>query len=403
MKLLELYSLASGLKIGKQHLLSQFFPLPFTRYITLHAASGMPAKNWPYYALAVELIKPYLDRYDIHIVQLGIKDDPAIPGCHHTMGKTSEHQANYLVERTLLHLGNDSVWAHRAGHLNLPLVALYGSTTSENHGPLEFDPQKSVFLSSHRWNRNPSFASQEAPQSIGVIDPFEVARSVLNLLAIPNTVVQKTLNIGPVFQAEMLEWVPNELVNPTFNPQLPLAARMDLAFNEAVLVQALQTGRKINIVTKTPLNLQVLQAFKDSILSYNHELDESTPKEYVLAVKKLIRQHTFFSRTKNEEVLAKLRFAFFDVANIEQVTDRTKPDFEKAVREYTNNSGFSLDSELKLGTMVFKSQKYVLSKGKIYLSMAHEKADKPVDSPEGNRVMDDEDWYRDTNHFFVYT
>ncbi len=402
MRLLERYALATGLKIGKQHLLEQFFPLPFSKYITLHASSGMLGKNYPHYSLVIELIKPYLAAQGIEIVQMGTKDDAAIPGCYHIMGKDNLHQASYLIRGALLHLGNDSIWGHRAGHLGTPLVQPWGPTDPANHSSLEHDPAKTVFLVSHRWGKHATFASQENPMSIGLIDPYDMARAVLKLLKIDNTLIQHTLNIGPVANMTMLELIPNCGVDASFNPDVPIAIRMDLEHNENVLAQLLQSGRKVNIVTKQQINLQLLTHFKDAILSYNHEVDQTTTAPYIREIKKLIKQHTFFTRTKEESQLAAIRYVHFDVANIEQVIDKTRVEFETSVREFTNDKGFNLDNALKLSILRFKCQKYLLSKGKIYLSLAHERADIPRDSPGGDQVIDSEDWYRDQNHMFVY-
>lgn len=403
MRLLELYSLATGLKIGKQHLIEQFFPLPFTRYITLHASSGMAGKNYPFYTQVIEVIKPLLAAQGIEIVQMGTKDDPAIPGCHHIMGKDNIHQASYLIRNALLHLGNDSIWGHRAGFLGTPLVQPWGPTDPANHSSLEHDPEKTAFLVSHRWGKHATFASQENPMSIALVDPYDMARAVLRLLKIEHSIKEKTLMVGPSFNAAMLELIPNVVPAPDFNAHLPFAVRMDLDHNEDILGRTLQSGRKVNIVTKAPINLQLLAHFKDSIVSYNHEVDETTPREYVLAIKKLVKQHTFFSRTKDEVKLADIRFAFFDVTNIQQVVDRTREDAEKEMKAYTNDPSFSLDSHLKSGTLRFRCQKYLLSKAKIYLSLAHEQADLPTDSPDGNKVIDSEDMWRDMNHLFIYS
>lgn len=402
MKLVESYSSLSSLPLNdKPFILEKFYPLPFDRYITLQGGAGFVSKCYGFYQVVIDLLRPYLLEHNIKTVLLGGKNDNLYQGVYDARGNTLG-QSHYLIRNALLHFGNDSWMAHAAGWLNKPLVALYGSTDKDVHGPYWSNKKETILLDSHRWNRNPTFASQENPMSIALVDPFDVARAVLKLLDIPNTITQKTLNVGPSFMGEMLEWVPDQVVNPGFNPQLPLAVRMDLLHNEENLTKVLQLGRKVNIVTKLPVNLNLLTHFKDSILSYNHEISSDTSPDYVTQVKKRIKATTFFSRSTNEDELSRLRFIFFDATNIEKVTDKTRKDFEIAVSEYTNDPTFSLDSATKSLRMVFKAHKYVLSKGKIYLSMAHEKADLPADSAEGNYLIDSEDFYKDLNHFLVY-
>lgn len=402
MRLLERYALATGLKIGKQHLIERFFPLPFTRYMTLHASSGMAGKNYPFYGTVVELIKPYLSAAGIEIVQMGTKDDPAIPGCHHIMGKDNIHQASYLIRNALLHLGNDSIWGHRAGHLGVPLVQPWGPTDPANHSSLEHDPAKTAFIVSHRWGKHPTFLAQENPPSIALVCPFAIARAVLDLLKITHTLIQSTVHVGQSFNAPLLEWIPNLPVAPNFNPDAALVVRYDLCVNEAALVQTLQTGRKVNILTKTPLNPQILAGFKPLIITYGHEVDETTPVEYVVGVRKLFPAATFFTRETDPAKIAALRFRFFDVVALQQSTDRTRADFEKAAREYLNDPAFALDFEGRARKLGFKTNKYILSNGKIYTSHAHEKADVPVGAPGANEVRDEDVWYHDMNHWLVH-
>lgn len=403
MKLLELYSLASGLKIGKQYLVESFYPLPFTRYITLQSSSGMPGKNYSFFPLVVELIKPYLDANNIHIVQLGGKDDVLIASCHSTLTNSSVGQASYLLRNALLHLGSDSVFGHRAGYLDIPMVQLWGPTDPANHSSYEADPAKTVHLVSHRWGRNPSFAAQEQPKSIDLICPFDVARATLDLLKIQHTITQRTINMGGGYNQLVLEWIPNVVVNPAFNPDLPLAVRYDMAPNEQMLAQVLQLGRKVNIVTKSEINLNLLNATKGQILTYNHEVDETISLDYVKAVRKIRPDAIFFTRSADEAKVASIRFHLFDIVQVQQVRDKTRDDFVKAAREYLNDPTFSLDIGDKFPRLEFRTNKYVLSNGKMYLSLAHERAGLDKESPQGNVVLDDEWYWHDQNQMMVYT
>ncbi len=90
------------------------------------------------------------------------------------------------------------------------------------------------------------------------------------------------------------------------------------------------------------------------------------------------------------------------MTTVEQVIDKTREDLEKAIRDYTNNPTYSLDSQPKSGILRFRSQKYVLSKAKIFFSLAHERAGIPTDAPNGNEVILTDDWIKDLNHFLVY-
>lgn len=399
--LAETYSRSTGLKIDKPYLKEDFFPLPFERYITINSGSNQPTKNYDYLQTVLEILTPYLASAGISLVLLGGKDDPSLSGVYDLRGKTSYGQSYYLLRRAILHLGNDSWTIHAGGALNTPLVALYGSTDPYIHGP-HWKPEKMRLLESHRWGRKPSF-SQENPKTVNLICPFSVARAVLELLEIPHTLPQRTLNIGGAYNQSLLELIPNTVPAPDFNNHLPMVVRMDLEHNENILAQVFQTGRKVNVLTKAPINLGLLQQARPLILSFNFEMDENVPTDYVVALKKIVPNTTFFTRETDAVKVAALRFKFFDIVTIQQATDKTRADFEKACQEYTNDPTFSLDTAIKSGKMEFKSQKYVLSRGKIYLSHAHEKADIAVGAEGANSVRDEDVFYHDMNHWFVYS
>lgn len=231
MKLLPRYASECGLKIGHQWLLESFYPLPITRYITLHAGSGMAAKNYPLYQEVVAMILNILESQGIKIVQLGGKDEPLVNGCVDLRGKTDYHQSAYILRNSMLHVGNDSWLMHRAGDINVPIVELFGSTTVENHSPYHYDPAKTVFIESHRGGKHATFASQEMPLTIAFIRPEEVANAVLRLLGITDLFIHTTHYIGAFYTHASLELVPNTCPAPTFFPELPVTARMDLHFD----------------------------------------------------------------------------------------------------------------------------------------------------------------------------
>lgn len=401
MRLIERYALSSGLKIAKQGLIENYYPLPFNRYITIHASSGMLGKEYPYYHMVVELIKPYLDRAGIKMVQIGGKDDKLLPDCHHTQGKTNLHQASYLVHGAALHLGNDSIWGHRAGYLGIPLVQPWGTTDPKNHSSYEADPAKTVFLESHRWGRNPTFASQENPMSIALIPPEDIASAVLRLLGLARPDFARTQFIGPLYQHTIFDWVPNAQPCLNLAPDIPISVRMDLEFSEQNLLAVLNTGRKVTILTKRPINLQILAAFKTNILSYSHEVDTDCPLDYILNVKRILANVVWFGRESDPERMSALRFHFFDVCVVEQVIVPTRDDYLRESAAYLNKP---LDKTAHLPILYLKTNKYIMSNGKIYLSYAHVAADQSITdlNVKTAQVIDSPALWQDLSHYLIY-
>jgi len=417
MKLVERYATACCATIGRQWALESFYPLPITRYITLHASSGMAAKNYPHYDEVVSLLARILNAQNIQIVQLGGKDDAPVPGCVHLQGKTDYHQSCYILKGSLLHLCNDTWTAHRAGEIGIPLVALYGSTSVANHSPYRFNAEKTALIESHRWGRNPSFASQEPVQSIGLIPPERVANEVLRILGITDLYPHQTRFKGLLSKHTVLDLVPNAVPAPTFLPELVLNVRMDLVHNEEVLAQVLATGRRINLLVNRPIaNLNLLGHYRPQILSYTHELgapDTQLPSlAYVGTIKSVLPHHAFFTREADAARLAHLRFQYLDHVSVEQAKDPTREDYLREALLYLNRADTPenrLDLERELaqtggGVLSFRTTRYVLSGNGIYLSYPHMTAGQSITSLADNvgKIVDDPLFFKDINHYTIF-
>lgn len=408
--LLSTYAAASGLKIDEVDVKSSFYPLPFDSFITLQANSGQVAKNYDYWQEVVILLKPILDKHKIEIVYLGGKDDPIIKGVHDLRGKTTFIQSHYIIKNSLLHMGNDSWLAHCAGWNSKPLVALYGSTSVNHHGPYFYNTDKSIFLSSHRFGGIPTYSSNENPKTINFIPPEDVANSVLKLILPDEAKISfKTRLFGLIYNHVIWELAPDSVPPPSFVTEAVFSVRMDYIFNEDILLNVLRTGRKVSIVTNKPINLNILAQFRQSIINYTHEINLDCPIQYVSNLKNVVQNHSFFTKEQDEKKLANLRFHFFDVCSIEKVNDVTKEDYIKAALVYLNwkeDKRLDIISELDHtnGKLRFKSNKYLLSGGHLFLSRAHWKAKIGVTSTTDNSgdVINNDDFFSDINHMTIF-
>lgn len=403
--LIETYARSTGFKIDRPWLKEDFYALPFTKYITLASGSNQGAKNYDYWQEVIGILLPILSSSGISIVLLGSPSDPALQGVHDLRGKTSYAQSYYLIKNALMHMGNDSWTAHAAGFSNVPLVALYGSTDKTLHGPLWYRGDATVLLESHRGGAKPSFTANESPKTVNYIDPLDVVRAVLRLLDIPIPVLKHTQFIGAMYANSVIEWIPNAVVDPRFNPDAPVVARMDKHHDEAILVQTLQTGRKMHLFLKKPLaDPNILNAFKASFLSYSHELTIDCPIPYVRAMKAAFPKVAFFSRLPSGDELNQLRFHFIDQTMIEQAMESTREDYLRESAKYLNEPAENtLDRASHIGTLEFKTNKYVLSQGQVYLSHAHLTANRPTTGINTDKVIDTSEFWLDLHHLLVTT
>ncbi len=243
-----------------------------------------------------------------------------------------------------------------------------------------------------------------------MIPPEKVANSVLKLLGIQDQFTHTTLSIGPLYPHTILELVPNTVPAPAFCPELPITVRMDLLFDEQVLVNTLSTGRKINLVTKRPINLAIIQQFRAQVLSYAHEITpgiDEPPVPYADAIKSLLpSNHAFFTRETDPKKVSDLRFTYFDHVTIGIQRDATKDEWVTSVLVYLNRpdtpeNRIDIVNQLIQNRIKLKSNRYILSANQAFLSYAHLAANKPIASMTDNttQVIDDPALFKDAQHF----
>jgi Glycosyltransferase family 9 (heptosyltransferase) len=402
-KLIQSYAQACGLKIDQPFVREDFYPLPFERYITLQTASGQGAKNYDYWNEVMILLHAHLENMGIKTVLIGGKDDPNVPFIHDLRGKTTVNQSAYILRHALLHMGNDSFAVHLAGAYGIPLVGIYGSTQSQVHGPYWNNPEKTILIDSHRLGNKPSFVSAEAIKMINFITPETVAESVLKLLGLAVDLNRQSLYFGPLYNNTIFEFVPDALPPAGFYPDQPLTVRMDYHFDEKNLTQIV-SQRKVHIITKQPIDINMLRAQRHNILGFNFEIPLETDTEYVANLKRLGVKLVLFTKETDEKKVADLRLKFLDVSLLEKIVDMTKDTFLDGAAQYLNEPKEKLDMILKFDKMHYKSNKYLFSNGKVYLSKADWVADKAVDA-NGEHVgvvIDSPDFWKEIVHFYVW-
>jgi len=385
MKLLELYSLATGLKIDEPFIYKAFYPLPFQKYVTLHASSSTDAKCYSFWEDVVTIIKPVLDKLDIHIVQIGGKEDERLKGCFHLTGVVSMAQTAYILSNSLFHMSNDTFSAHVAGHSKIPQVCIYGATTFKNHGPLVYH-EDSVFLESDRKGKLPSYSNQESPKTVDFIFPETIANAILKRF--DASTKRKSLYFGEFYPVHIVEQIPDFVMAPDKLANGIINIRMDYLFNEDILAQTLYT-RKCNILASQPINLKILRGLKQNINKISYDVMDDRDIEYIKAAKQAGVSLDLQTKEKDPEKLANLRLKFFDF-EITQETSRTKQE---------------LDMADKLGdNTYFKTNKFILSKDGIFLSKADWKAKRPIKGFDDNiqTITDTESFWEEADHFYIF-
>lgn len=390
MKLLERYSTQCSLKIDKPFLYKAPFPILFEKFITIQNSSGMEAKNYSYYQEVINLIAPELQKNDINIIQLGDGQTPNLQKCVNLGGKTTIAQTNYILSKALLHAGNDSFIAHLSGHLNIPLVALYGSTSPKNHGPSFGDKDKQILIESHRNGNLPSFASNEQIKSIDLINPELVANAILKLLNLPQ-ILRETLFIGDKYNAGHFEFIVDSILHPSAFPEVIPVIRLDYEFNENMLAANLR-NRKFHLYTNSPINLDLLKNYKVNIIGIILEIKSESKDlvNFISKVQKLGIPYKLISYLSLEEI-NNLKLDYFDFGIIED---------KKLIKKQDIKNFEKITAETKS-----KTNKFLLSKDKIYLNKDLREKDISTPNFENNVFnvdLDSEDFLKNIDHYYIY-
>ena len=153
MQLSTAYSNTCGLKIQKPYVYELFFPFVEEKFITIDTDTN----NYNYWGDVIDLIRPYLNKKNISIFQLGNPNSASLPNVNRTNGALNSSQKSFLVRKTLLHVSNNNYSSQLAASLNKKLICLVESERkalpfswgdSENHNFIY--PESKKFIEPER-------------------------------------------------------------------------------------------------------------------------------------------------------------------------------------------------------------------------------------------------------------
>jgi hypothetical protein len=384
MKLAEVYANYCGVKLPKEPLkpYRSFFPI-VGNYITIHNGSGMDSKNYDYYSEVLEILIKRLE--GVRFVQIGTVAEKLLPYCEDLRGKTNLSQCSYVVENALLHIGNDSVWMHVAGLLDIPCVGLYGPTLSEVCAPFYKNPA-SQFLNSNRNGNRATHSVVENPKTINLIKPEEVANAALSILGVKET-TQKTVYIGKNYTNPIIDVIPDHILPDQLFQNNLINIRYDLGGEEFFIFKNTES-RFCNLVTKKRVSNQILQALKGRLkaLIFKVEEIEDLDIDFIREVAQLNIEYSVV--TEIETLLPELKFKLLSLNPPKKIV---RPE---ALQEIPENG-------------YFKSSKILASSGNFFLSEWHLDAKLPMFNLSENLAelpkTQSELFWNDMNNYMIFT
>ena len=373
--LIEEYAKNLGVKISEPIVNDHFFPITQCKYITLNQA-GVASKTYSHYDIVLSLLKPFLDRADIKVIQIG--GDKKIEGTEAALNISFKQQA-FVLSKSLLHFGCDGALAQVASNKKIPTVTIYGNAFPANVKPFF---SKSTINKSIQpdWDKKPCFAAEDPKRQIDTIKPEIIAQKVLDLLGIEKESIKfVTKNIGELFSQSVVEIIPTSFAPLRIPKGQELMIRTDYGCDEVSFLKYC-SNYKVSITADSLIQPHGLQKIANNINKFFLFIDSSwdtIPENYFAVLKNLDIDLTML--VKNEDDLNALRNKYFDTPVV------LYEEAEEAPCKLGDDSRFM--SSLRL-----------IEGGKEYLSYAHWK--KSLDGD--NKVLDTPEYWRESKHFYIY-
>lgn len=387
MHIVESFALNTGLKIDKPYIYEKYVPLPFQGdYITFQPFGKYPCRTYDYWDEVVEILSPRLKEKNIKIVQIGVSQEPLIADTVDMRSQTDFNQAAYLIKNSLLHLGIDSFAIHIGSGYNKKMVGLYAPMLPSQSGPYWSDEENFITLEPPRKKGGkPCYCINENPKTINKIYPEKIAESVLKLLGIENNYPYKTIHLGSEYFRKKIEVVPfNHVVNWTQLGVDSLIMRMDEHFNEKALQQQLNVC-KCSIVTNKPINIQILQTFKERVTEFIYLVEDDSCLEYIEALKQAKVPCALVTYLEGKK-LNKLKLKFIDYGQILEQKVGKKSDVEEILKDKD------------LSNIYYKNATLSVVKSDLFTTRVFSKTNEPVKQVKGiepKPIIDHPDFWKE--------
>lgn len=384
MNLTEKIALDCGVKINKPYIDTFFFPLKNHKFIIFDTRSRIAAGEYDYYIDVLDLIKDHLKKNGFDVFQICNEKSYRL-ACDRCFIGLNKKQEAYLISKASLLITNENFTSYIASAFNIKSILLYSVFNQKNTAPV-WNRESQIILESHRFGNKPSCGTMnEKPKTINLIDPFKVAKSILDSLTINNNLGKFDLvNIGNYYQNKIIEIVPDFVSSVQFLSNANINLRLDLisSLNYEVFSYWAQ-NRKINVITDKNININLLSPFKNNIALITIILNDSVSETFLKNCKSLGVPIKILCNVP--EKLNQYRLKFLDWSIEKDFNENLK--FEK-IDKLNNKSKFI-------------SSKILLSKGKQFSSKAHWLQNKELDK-NGETVILSKEFEEELEFFKIY-
>ena len=377
---LEEYAKNLGVLISKPIINKHFFPLSEEKYITIFSEKSIQSKNYNYYHLVLNLIRPILLEKNIKIIQIDSHDN-YIRGADKVLSDLSFRQNAYIISKSIMHIGVDNVYSQYASSINIPIITLFGNVyPSISSG--YWSEEKSKKDIAAPWQVKPCLGLQDPKSEINLIKPEQIAQSVLDLLNLNKKINFKTIKIGELFATPIYEVIPTSFHELPILKSDSIYLRTDYGMDANSFAEYCQ-NYNVNIVANQLIELSFLEKTRKNVQSVSIFIDknlELIPERYFEILK--IWNIKVNLLVKEEQDLGYLKNQYFEQNVNLYATKKEKP------------------KNVSKNTFFFSSKK-IFKDGEEYQSKAHLKNQKNIIDNKMN-VIDTPEYWEEQEHHYYY-
>lgn len=377
--ILEEYAKNLGVLISKPIVSEHFFPILNKKYITLFCDNKIQSKQYLYYNIVIDILRPFLKRENIDIIQID-SDGQAVKGVNSSISGLSFRQNAYVISKAIMHIGVDNIYSHYASSKKIPIVNIFGNVYPQVTNGYWSKPHEKRDIPAP-WSVKPCLNLVDPKSEINLIKPELIAQSIVDLFRSGGKINFKTLNIGSNFLNNILEVVPTQFNHLNISKNDIIAIRADYGYDEDVFLSYCQNYQFV-LITDQLITPVIFEKIKHNCKSISIILNSKTEtvSEELLEALAFYKIH-FRILTEKEECLRDIRNNHF---NVEVLLKNEKKERVKTISKKS----------------LFFSSKTIIKDGKQYLSKAHLDADE--ESSQSNKIIDSDVFWNESDFFYIY-
>ena len=380
MNTLEKYASHCGVGWQKPEVSQSYFPIRDNAYIIIDNRNRIDSNIYELYLDVIEMLSGIFAEYKIDIYMFCSDGKYALAGTRPLVNLHPKQEA-FLVKNSLAVISSGNISTYTSSALGVPSIGLYSAVPASVMRPLWDDEH--VVIESDRSGALPSYGGEEKIRRINKIKPEDICNQLLKLLDKKERIDVESIHVGDIYQMKVVEVIPDFVPAPDFFLGKVINIRVDYCDDEANLIRWI-TGRQANLLINKPLNLDLINYFKNSIVQITASIGDEFTEDWIKSAKKI--GVNLELSCNDEDRIGDLRYKFFDHTVNENLFKKKSDMWE--LDKFTNETKFV-------------TGKILVSEGEKYSCLSAKKA-KRVLTNDPEVVYDDNEFWKELDHYRLF-